>query len=225
MAPTDDQDEVFSLDLDLSDDEPEDDGSTAAVIPAGRRRRDQLGRGAAQRGAHKLLESMVTRVPRPRAKRLVVETYGKTTRGTPNVKAAAQELGVHPDTVRRWIRTGMPKKSPHGQQLRSKWAASPAGRRASVSPQRRKALRTRPENASFRGALTGFVWVDTDDPRNGEERSFNFTLDAAKTRELNQALMDGQDEKALEILESNLDGFGSSGVSVDLTDFSWKNLP
>lgn len=224
MPPPGD-DDVFTLNLNVPEQEPDDDdGTSAPIVPAGRRRKEARGQDAHSRGAHHLLRSMVTRVPRPRAKRLVVETYGKTSRGTPNVKDAAADLGVHPDTVRRWIRQGVPKKSAHAEQLRSKWVDSPAGRRASIGTERRKDLRARPGTSTVRGALTGFVWVDTDDPRNGEERSFNFTLNAEKTRELNQALMDGDDERALDILESNLDGFGSSGVEIDLTDVSWKNL-
>lgn len=225
MTPDNGDDKPISFSLDIGDDEPKDDGAIAPIeTPGAHRRKERRGATPEEKGTHHLFSAIADKIPRPRAKRLVVETYGKGPRGGPNVTAAAKELGVHPSTVRRWIHSGkLPARSEAGAKLRSNWENSPAGRRASVSPERRRALRSASPNAVFSGALTGHIWVDTFDSRNGDERSFNFTLSAEKTRQLNQAIIDGDEEKALSILESNIDGFGSS-VQIDLTNFSWKNL-
>ena len=225
MSPGNDDNAPVSFSLDVGDDEPVDDGSTAPIqAPGGRRHKDRSGSTPQEKGVRHLLSAITDKTPRPRAKRLVVETFGKGPRGGPNVGEAARELGVHPSTVRRWIKSGkIPPRSSAGAKLRDQWQSSPAGRRASISPARRRALREAPPTSAFAGALTGHVWVDTFDTRNGDQRSFNFTLSAEKTREMHQALIDGEDERALEILEGNLDGFGSQ-VQIDLTDFTWKNL-
>ena len=225
MPPGDD--DLFGIDTAGADPDETDDGSTASVLPSehGTRRKDQPGGTPKERGTDHLLKSLISRVPRPRAKRLVTETYGTTARKRPDVKAAAADLGVHPDTVRRWIREGMPKKSAAAQQLRSTWENSPKGRKASISPARRKAATGKSTGTSvFSGVLTGHVWVDTYDIRNGQERSFEFTMDEAKVKQMNEALLAGDDESAHEIMQSSLNGFGSD-VDVDLTDFSWKGLP
>lgn len=118
----------------------------------------------------------------------------------------------------------MPKKSPAADKLRSSWENSPKGRKTSLSPERRKAVSGAGKKGVFSGTLTGYVWVDTYDRRNGDERSFEFTMDEAKAQQINEAVLAGDDERAHEILQSSLNGFGSS-VDIDLTDFNWKGLP
>lgn len=225
MSPDDTDDGLFGIDSSGgSEPEAADDGQAAAVLPPGQRRKNDRGQTPEERGSGRLFKALISRVPKPQAKRLVTETYGKTSRNTPNVKAAAAEFGVHPDTVRRWIREGMPKKSPAADKLRSSWENSPKGRKASLSPERRKAISGAGKKGVFSGTLTGYVWVDTYDRRNGDERSFEFTMDEAKAQQINEAVLAGDDERAHEILQSSLNGFGSS-VDIDLTDFSWKGLP
>lgn len=172
------------------------------------------------RGSRRIFEALADRTPHPRAKRMLTDLFGRSARGGPNTAAAAEGLGVSRRTVQRWIHDGIPARSPHAAQMRQQWSDSPAGRRASISPARRKELRD--GTGDIGGRITAHVWVHTDDPRNGLKRSFAFSLSRETARELMELSAAGRDAEAHRLLESRLPGFGGA-VDLDLAslDIRW----
>lgn len=218
MYPGDDDQPQFPFEINFAD---EDDTTTASSGPAaGPKFKDSTGETPAGRGSDRLLAAIRDNSPNPRPKRLITETYGTGPRGGPNVRAAADDLGVHTSTIYRWLKQGPPKRhTPAIDQLRNNWRDSPKGRRASISTARRAAMTT--GRAPIGGAVKGNVFIDTRDPRNGQARGFNFTLSPEDSNRMMTALLAGDDAGAHQIWQSSLQGFGAS-VEVDIQSIEFR---
>lgn len=165
------------------------------------------------RGSRAWFESVADKVPRPRAKRMISELFGKNARGGPNTSAAAKQLGVSQRTVQRWVKDGMPKRSPAGEQLSSTWRDSPKGRKASVSPKRRSELRQGKGQGPM-VKVTAYVWVSSD-RRNGQRRSFEHALSDAEADQIMDSSIAGDDDETHDIAEASF-GFGEMNfVQID----------
>lgn len=173
--------------------------------------RDQPGTTPEAKGARWILGALRDRSPRPRARRLVTETYGATRRGAPDTARAAADLGVSRRTVQRWVKDGLPARSAHAEQLRRSWADSPAGRRAAISPARVRGLAAGP---SVAGTMDAHVWV-SNDRRNGMRRRFGFAIDGPAMAQVAAAMRAGDDAAAHTLLAEHIEGFGGS-VDLDI---------
>lgn len=210
-GPTDD-DQPLSFDLELGDDTQTSRASSTASADDVDASSDA---NSTPRGSGLFRQVISDRAPRPRPKRMITELYGKSARGGPNVTAAAEATGRHPSTIRRWIKNGLPKRSGAGDQLRAAWQDSPPGRKASMSPARRRAIESR--TSPVGGSVTGKVQMDTDDIRNGLSRTFNYTISADAARRMSRAIMAGDDALAHSIFEDSLQGFGTK-INIDIDD-------
>ena len=172
----------------------------------------------ADRGGSKVLSALADRTPRPRAKRMLTDLFGKANRGDgPDTAKAAEELGVGRRTVQRWLSEGLPgARSSAAQDLSSRWQQSPAGRKASISPQRRRHL----ISSGFKGKVRGQFRVSAKDKQAKDNRWVSIDLTPSETQALYEASLLG-DREAHAQLEQALSGpFGGSVSITHLTDMT-----
>lgn len=149
------------------------------------------------------------RAPTPTS--MVSDLFGMTRRGTPDTRAAAEQLGVSQRTVQRWLKQGMPSRSVAADQLsqrHSSWRNSTAGRRARLSSRREARLRNRGTTMVFYGR----VRISADERRRGT----TVTIDPNRMGQILDAALANDDRLALAHLE---DAFGDAfGGSVSLVE-------
>lgn len=142
-------------------------------------------------GGSRIFKAIADKAPRPRAKRMLTELFGKNTRGDgPDTAAAAGQLGVSRRTVQRWLSDGMPtsSRSPAAEKLRGQWTNSPAGRKASVTPARRQHL----IGQGLQGRMRGRFWISSD-KRNGQSRWININFNPTEAESIYRGSIDGDD--------------------------------
>jgi hypothetical protein len=150
----------------------------------------------------------------PAPESMVRDLYGVTRRGTPDTKTAAEQLGVSQRTVQRWLKQGLPRRprSTGPDRLRQAhraWKASPAGRRAALSPRREARLRNKGTSMVFYGT----VRVSADQRRRGT----TVTIGGQRMGQILDATLAGNDQLALARLEDAFgDAFGGSVTLVDI---------
>lgn len=142
---------------------------------------------------------------------MIRDLFGVTRRGTPNTKAAAEQLGVSQRTVQRWVKQGLPKRSGAAEGLAQRhttWRNSPEGRRARLSPRRESRLRNKGTTMVFYGK----IGISADQRRRGT----SVLIDGERMGQIIDASLAGDDQLALDRLE---DAFGDSfGGSVSLVE-------
>lgn len=142
---------------------------------------------------------------------MVQDLFGVTARGTPDTRAAAQQLGVSQRTVQRWVKQGMPRRSSAADGLGERhraWRDSAAGRRARLSTRREARLRNKGTQMVFYGKIR----VSSDERR----RATTLTIGPERMAQILDAALAGNDQDALARLE---DAFGDAfGGSVSLVD-------
>ena len=143
---------------------------------------------------------------------MVRDLYGETRRGTPDTKAAAEQLGLSQRTVQRWLKQGMPKKSSAADNLNQQhgtWRNGPAGRRARLSPRREARLRNKGTQMVFYGK----VRISADERKRGT----TLTVDGERMGQILDAALAGNDQLALARLEDAFgDAFGGSVTLVEI---------
>lgn len=148
----------------------------------------------------------------PTPESMVRDIYGETRRGTPNTKAAAEQLGVSQRTVQRWLQQGMPKRSAAADSLTQQhgsWRNTAAGRRARLGTRREARLRNKGTQMVFFGKLR----VSADERR----RATTVTIDPERMGQLLDAALAGNDQLALARLEDAFgDAFGGSVTLVEI---------
>jgi hypothetical protein len=148
----------------------------------------------------------------PTPESMVRDVYGVSRRGTPDTRAAAQQLGVSQRTVQRWLKEGMPRRSPAADALAQRhrgWRDSAAGRRARLSTRRESRLRNKGTSMLFYGK----VRISADERRRGT----TVTIDGERMGRMLDAALAGNDQLALAELEDAFgDAFGGSVTLVDI---------
>lgn len=169
---------------------------------------DQQEEGFDRRG----LWRAISRTPQTRTTRgQVADLYGTGPRGGPNTKAAAEDLGVSPRTVQRWMQKGAPERSRTGAPERlstshEQWRDSPEGRRSQLGGRREKQLRTQGAQVKYLGAI-----AISGDPRNRRTRSTTVSLSGEQMSQILDAQLAGDDRAAHAALEDGFaDAFGGS---------------
>lgn len=141
---------------------------------------------------------------------MVRDLFGETRRGTPNTKAAAEQLGVSQRTVQRWLKQGLPKRSSAADGLsrrHTSWRDSAQGRRARLGSRREARLRNKGTTMVFYGKIS----VSADQRRRGT----SVLIDGERMGQILDASLAGDDQLALDRLEDAFgDAFGGS-VSLD----------
>lgn len=126
--------------------------------------------------------------------------YGENSRGGPNMQAAADDLGVHPDTVRRWARQDRLPSNANGSGVHrrhSSWEDSPTGRFAVLDTGQAHQLRTQGGKITYAGR----VRISGDD----RDRQVTFDVSPQRWNEVMEAYARGDDTAALQALEDAWD--------------------
>ncbi|MGB8380902.1 MAG: hypothetical protein WCG47_06545 [Dermatophilaceae bacterium] len=144
---------------------------------------------------------------------MVTDLYGITPRGAANTAAAATALGTSQRTIQRWIRAGLPRRSPAAERMSSShrtWRDStPEGRRQSMTPRQTRRLRRNGATVAFFGRIK----ISRDD----RVRATTVAVSAARMRQIMDATLAGDDAAALRSLEAAFsDAFGGS-VSLEVS--------
>jgi hypothetical protein len=169
----------------------------------------------------KIWSAAVPEAARPVTPRVMIQRlFGRTPRGRPDTKAAADQLGVSQRTVQRWIHDRKPPKSDAGQQLQSsyqQWQNTAAGRKSALG--RKADARVR---GTRRITFTGWLKISHD----VRERK-NMQIDIrAQHRPLVDNLVDqlaaGNDQAAHEALEDLVTNTADWGGDVYLRIDSLK---
>lgn len=170
--------------------------------------------GGDDRGLSKLWAAVRKAPERGRTpNEMVADLFGTTRRGTPNTRAAADELGVSQRTVQRWLKQGrLPARSRTDaaerlQRAHNRWKNTPTGRQAAISPRREARLRRQGTTMRFLGTVT----ISSDKRR----RSTTVQVTGDQMGRILDASLSGNDAAAHRELE---DAFGQAfGGSVSLS--------
>lgn len=153
----------------------------------------------------------------PTPESMVRDLYGDTQRGTPNTRAAAEQLGVSQRTVQRWLQHGVPTRSEAAENLTRRhgsWRDTAPGRRARLSGRRETRLRNKGTSMVF----VGKIRISSADERR---RGTTVLISPERMGSILDASLAGDDKLALNRLE---DAFGDAcGGSVSLVEIDELN--
>jgi hypothetical protein len=157
----------------------------------------------------------------PTVNRMIRHVYGTRNR-RPNIKAAAEGLGVSQPTVRRWLKQGLPRRGPNTETLKDQhrgWLDTPAGRASQIP----RAVRRQLEGEAPRGVqfhFYGKIRISAD-ARNDIPRSSTFRLSGPEARPVLLAALSGDDAAAQAALEeAAADGFGGPPPDLQIGSMS-----
>lgn len=173
------------------------------------------------KGAEKIWQAAVPAPARPPTPRVMVQQlYGRTSRGRPNTRAAADALGVSQRTVQRWIKDRKLPTSDAGAGLRrnhAQWSNSPAGRAHALGRKNRAQLQ-----GARRITFTGTVKI-SGDVRDRKNMQIDIADQALLDRVIDR-LADGDDLGALSALEDlfyeSADFGADVGLAIETITFS-----
>lgn len=163
--------------------------------------------------------SLLETSPRPRARTLLRDLFGRASRDRtrPDTARVAAALGVTQRTVQRWVHDN---KLPAARRaaLQAQWDNSPAGRRRRISPAAQHMFHSGRQVSCIVHAKIEI----SQDRRNGQDRYFTLTFDGNDPAALMDAMLAGDDAEAERIWTNALEsGFGG-GVGIDYLDTAWE---
>lgn len=157
----------------------------------------------------------------PTVNKMMRQLYG-THKRRPDVKAAAEGLGVSAATVRRWLKHGLPQRGPNTDTLKDQhraWLNTSAGRTSQIPVKTRQLLMgDDPPGMTFN--FYGKIAISSD-PRNNTPRNSTFTLSGEQAQSVLLAALSGDDAAAQAALEQGAaDGFGGPPPDLEITSLS-----